>query len=341
MAIVDHRKVAPGAYARYAGLMVGAKPLLQTWPVSDRGLRVLHRTNAAVWKRLRLPVDALVLGGQRTVRNRPRPKAARPAVADDVVVLYLHGGAFISGSPESHLRVTQMLADRLGVEVYSLDYRQLPGYGVGTSVADAVAAYRELLDREDVGRVVVAGDSAGGFLCCKVIEAARDQGFPRPAAYIGFSPFLDLAIGADRTRKSWSDAYLPIRRLRRLEPMFYRGPVEFSGVKSALELPGEIFPPTVLVSAMAEMLEPDMFTLTRRLENAGVAVQLHRFRAQPHAFPVAADLLTESRRAVGICVKFVRAALAADGSPEDIPVVDEPLAEGAVDGPVEAPQMSV
>ncbi|MBR7539478.1 alpha/beta hydrolase fold domain-containing protein, partial [Mycobacterium tuberculosis] len=89
-------------------------------------------------------------------------------------------------------------------------------------VDDALSAYRELLTERGYRRLVVAGDSAGGFLAVKVVELAAAAGLPTPAALIGFSPLLDLDLGTNPDRSSRSDAYLPMSKLARLVPLLNR-----------------------------------------------------------------------------------------------------------------------
>ncbi len=88
----------------------------------------------------------------------------------DTAMLYLHGGAFVVCGLGTHRSIAARLARACEMPVFSLEYRQLPAAGVGASVADAVDAYAELIRERHYRRVIVAGDSAGGFLAAKVIE---------------------------------------------------------------------------------------------------------------------------------------------------------------------------
>ncbi|SHK09056.1 alpha/beta hydrolase fold domain-containing protein [Halomonas caseinilytica] len=81
-------------------------------------------------------------------------------------ILYAHGGGWYLGSPRSHHGITADLAERLGREVISVDYRLAPE-----------ASYAEALDdcrrvAEACAPVALAGDSAGGRL---VLDVARQS----------------------------------------------------------------------------------------------------------------------------------------------------------------------
>ena len=97
------------------------------------------------------------------------------------VVLYLHGGAFCIGSPETHRALTARLARITGLPVFSLDYRLAPEHPYPAGLDDAIAAFCSL-SAEGTGRpVILAGDSAGGGLALSTALALRDRGLPLPA----------------------------------------------------------------------------------------------------------------------------------------------------------------
>ena len=81
------------------------------------------------------------------------------------VILYMHGGAYIAGSPRTHRPLTAELARSTGARVLALDYRQAPEHAYPAWLEDGVAAYQHLLKSgERPQHIVLAGDSAGGNL---------------------------------------------------------------------------------------------------------------------------------------------------------------------------------
>src|SRR5918999_977296 len=128
-----------------------------------------------------------------TAPERPAEWLTPPGARTDAVVLYLHGGGYVIGSPRSHRHLAAAIARAAGASALLLDYRRAPEHPFPAAVEDAVAAYRWLLDRGIApGRIVVAGDSAGGGLTVAMLLALRDAGAPLPAAGVGISPWVDL-----------------------------------------------------------------------------------------------------------------------------------------------------
>lgn len=285
-----------------------AKPLLILFPVHDLGLRLLQRLNRLAERMSDAPgVDRT----RTSLARRPTDlivAAGQSRTDSDTAILYLHGGAFLAGGPGTHRNFAGLLARRLQIPVYVLDYRQLPETGVGASVQDSTLAYRELLD--SYARVVLMGDSAGGYLCGKVVEHVHAEGLPKPVAYVGYSPFLDLELASKPHSTSRHDAYLPKGKLRKLAPNFYRGPVAFPGEKGVAALPGEAFPPTLLITAQGEFLEPDAIALAEKIAATGTRAEVHSFPWQLHAFPVMA-FSADAAESLDISTDFVRDALSA------------------------------
>ena len=98
------------------------------------------------------------------------------------VVLYLHGGAFVLGSPRTHRAITSHLASLSGARVCAVDYRLAPEHPWPAAVDDALSAYRALLAQgRPADQLVIAGDSAGGQLTLSLALRLREAGLPLPA----------------------------------------------------------------------------------------------------------------------------------------------------------------
>ncbi|MCK8614624.1 alpha/beta hydrolase [Gordonia sp. C13] len=317
MPIVHHRRPSLLSYPIWFGSRVFLKPLLTLWPINTAGMAGLFLIDRVVAVG---PKPRGVVREQLTLAERSTELAipAGPSRRDsDTAMLYLHGGAFVVCGLGTHRSIAARLAKACEVPVFSLEYRQLPQAGVGASVADAVDAYAELINDRHYRRVIVAGDSAGGFLAAKVVEAAVERGLPAPAALIGFSPLLDVDLGTNPDRSSKSDAYLPKSKMAKLAPQFDRGPVPLTGVRRIADLDPTEFPPTVMVTAEGEMLEPDVIGLIETLDEAGIEALAHSYAWQVHAFPVLTSHHPETIHAIQVTAAFAKQAIREGKSADD------------------------
>src|SRR4030095_1025319 len=114
----------------------------------------------------------------RAVRDAWGKAAALPPPGEPrQTVYYLHGGAYVACSPETHRAFTSALSRAANARVFALDYRLAPEHRFPAAVEDAVAGYRWLLDQGvDPQEVVIGGDSAGGGFAFGALVALRDAG---------------------------------------------------------------------------------------------------------------------------------------------------------------------
>lgn len=299
------------------------KPLLQVAPINDRALvaiRSLDKLTARGPRSRYVEPVQFELGGVRveSMTHRYGPTSA-------MTVLYLHGGGFFSCGIDTHRRICERLALYSGATVVSAEYVQLPEGDVAASVQDAISAYAALLDvAVDPTKVVVAGDSAGGYLTMKVAELASRRGLTPPAALLTFSPLLSLDPDEEKETVQRvarvHDAYLPVRRVARIRERWLPEGSLIEGAASPLEAADLIDSPTFLVAVEDEMLRPEVEAMALLLTERDVEVEVHLWRGQVHAFPVMADALPESKEALKLAADFARRAV---GEPE-LHRVDDP-----------------
>jgi acetyl esterase/lipase len=94
---------------------------------------------------------------------------------DGPVILYLHGGAYILGSPDTHRPLTLRIANGCKGRILAVRYRLAPEHPFPAALLDALAAYMYLIDPPegalhqavDPSKIIIAGDSAGVRQICR------------------------------------------------------------------------------------------------------------------------------------------------------------------------------
>ena len=330
---IVHEKFSLRARVVQRGARVFFKPLMYWMPLSDRTIRAIR---AADGLSARGPRSRYVepvrfeLGGVpvESMTHRHGPDS-------DMTVLYFHGGGFFSGRIETHRRICERLALYTGATVLSVDYVQLPDGNVADSVQDAITAYEALLDMVAApDKVVVAGDSAGGYLTFKVAELATRRGLTPPAALLTFSPLL--SIDPDRDDKAivkvteFRDAYLPRHRIATIRQRWLPEDATIEGYASPLLATNYINSPAFFVAAEDEILRPEVEAMALQLSARDIDVEIHMWRGMVHAFPVLADAMPESRQSLVLAADFARRAVGEEKATE--PLVDPHAHEETVIG---------
>ncbi len=262
--------------------------------------------------------------GTRLIRTPAPPPApplcwavprGGPGPADAPVrgaVLYLHGGAFIAGSPRTHAALAAQLARLSGLPVCLPDYRLAPEHPFPAAWDDARAAWDALIARGlSPHRIALAGDSAGGGLALSLLADLCAAGTP-PAAAALFSPFADLTASGPSWRENAAcDPLLPAERLPDLLGFVLAGhpPGDPRASPFAAAFPGA--PPLLFQVSRSELLRDDSLLLARRLGAEGAAVTVETWADTPHAWQVFAGRLPEADAALGSAARFLARALGA------------------------------
>lgn len=120
-------------------------------------------------------------------------------------MLYLHGGAYVMGSPKSHRPITSRLSEISKSAVLVVDYRLMPEHSRMAGVEDCRKAYAWLIGNGPSGPspvdvLIVAGDSSGGNLALSTVAWARDSGLRAAQAVVVMSPPTDATLSSPSLR---------------------------------------------------------------------------------------------------------------------------------------------
>ncbi len=233
---------------------------------------------------------------------------ARESESSPNVILYLHGGAFIAGSPRTHRPLTAELARSTGARVLALDYRQAPEHAFPAWMDDVVDAYKYLLANDERPRhIVLAGDSAGGNLVLITLLRLRELGLPLPAGGICLSPWTDLACRYHSHRlHADNEAMLKPEAIRALglHHIGNRNPKDPLISPAYAELEG--LPPLMVHVGTTEILLDDARAIKRNAKRAGVRLHYREWPDMPHVFPLFHRYLPEGRKAIAQMANFVK-----------------------------------
>jgi monoterpene epsilon-lactone hydrolase len=242
-------------------------------------------------------------------QSAPRGKPA------STIVLYLHGGGYLFGSPKSHRQVLIAMARAFDAPAYGLDYRLAPEHPFPAAVEDALEGYRWLLARHPEAQIVVSGDSAGGGLAVATALGVRDGGLPRAKAIVGFSPYTDLAVtGASVEGNAKSCAMFTPRGVHEAAALYLAGANACDPRASPIYADLSGLPPMLLFVSRHEILRDDTLRLAERAAAAGVKVELVVRDRLPHVWPVFVAILPEAREAFATVAAFARQVGARDAA---------------------------
>jgi monooxygenase len=242
-----------------------------------------------------------------------------PPNAGATTLLYIHGGGFVGCSAYTHRPITAAFARR-GLRVFVPDYRLAPEHPFPAAALDVQAVHRAMRAQMPQGRLVLAGDSAGGNLALGLMLALREAGEALPDAAVLFSPATDLTgQSPSLTLNAERDAMFHGPSLANLSEPYLRGADPSQALASPLLGRLDGLPPMLVHVGESEALRDDSLRLAQRAREAGVTVELQVFPVVPHVWQLIHQL-PEARRSMDAAARFLREAKPRTG-PETFDVV--------------------
>lgn len=216
--------------------------------------------------------------------------------ADAPCVLYVHGGAFLTGLIKKHWKLCDSILRGTVCPVVVPDYPLIPEHTCRQTLQFCMTLYEALTSRCPHG-VILMGDSAGANLALAVAQNAKKAGLPAPKKLLFLSPFLD-ATGNNPVKNVLS------RRDPVLEPdggreaaLLYAGSLPLSDPRvSPLFGPMKDLPPVSIWTGDNDMLYADALQLRQKLHNAHVPYHLYTYPGMVHDWML--ESLPEARKAV-------------------------------------------
>lgn len=243
---------------------------------------------------------ATELGGVPVITSRT------PGIDPSLVILYLHGGAYVIGSAATAMGLSSDVARRVGARGVTVDYRLAPEHPFPAAVEDTVAVYRALLD-EGVhsSKIAFVGESAGGGLAVAALVAIKEAGLPQPASAVVFSPWTDLSLsGRSITGKAKVDPALTPEALRTRAADYLAGAEARSPLASPLFANLTGLAPLHIQVGSHEILLDDAVRLASRAAEYDVPVELQVWPQVPHIFQAFAALLDDAEAALQAASAF-------------------------------------
>jgi len=112
----------------------------------------------------------------------------------DVVILYLHGGAYMANISKQHWDLIEQLISKTNATIVVPDYPLTPDASCKETYDFIEILYSRLTAEYPTRRIIWIGDSAGGGLAFGFVQQLRNENKKQPDQIILFSPWLDVAM---------------------------------------------------------------------------------------------------------------------------------------------------
>ena len=251
------------------------------------------------------PIEVPLAG--RTLRARVY-RGVAPSAGAAPAILYLHGGGFVTGSPEGYERFCSRLASEGACVVVSLDYRLAPEHRYPAAVDDVVDAWGWLRAQApalglDPERLAVGGDSAGGNLAA--VLSNRMSGGDAPKFQLLLYPGTDMPSVRESRRTFAEGYYLTSAHVEWFFATYLPDTTRWTEPDASplrADPLGQV--PAIIVTAGLDPLRDDGRDYADKLRAAGVHVEALEATGLPHGFINLDGVLPDAdRRVAEVCAR--------------------------------------
>lgn len=240
----------------------------------------------------------------------------RPSPDPDLpIVVYFHGGGWTIGSVSHYDPIVRQVANATEAIVVTPDYRLAPEHPFPAPLEDCWRALRWTVDNAarfggDASRLAVMGDSAGGNLAAVCALQARDAGGPSLAMQVLVYPVTDCDFTTGSYRENGAGYLLDKEQMKWFFNCYTRGDVDLDDWRVCPLRARDVsrVAPALVITAEFDPLRDEGEAYARRLHEAGVPVQRHRYDGMIHAFFGLSGAFPASRDAIQRAATALRRA---------------------------------
>ncbi|GGA15904.1 alpha/beta hydrolase [Neptunicoccus cionae] len=242
--------------------------------------------------------------------------ASAGPVSRPEVLLYLHGGGFIVGSPDTHKHMVADIAGSVGMEAVIPRYRLAPENPFPAGFDDVLEVYKGLLARGlRADQILLGGDSAGGNLALSLLAYLSCKNEEMPLCAFVLSPVVNLEGGYDSLKENaQSEVLLSADRFDELGKMYLGHQDCGQDCASPIHAKFDRCPPILFHHCNGEILRDDTLEMQRKLVSKGHDVLVRSWPNAFHVFHIMRGHFPEARAALDDVSAFLKARLTSSGN---------------------------
>lgn len=227
-------------------------------------------------------------------------------VQKERVLLYIHGGGYVIGSPHTHRALAGKIAKGISADCLLIDYRKAPENPYPAALDDAYYAYTCLLKKGYLPEnIVIVGDSAGGGLAIALQLELMDFHKELPLCCALLSPYLDLTgTGKSVEHNAKNDRFLDVFEMRRWAE-WYAGDHDLEDPLLS-PLYGDLhgLPPILVQASESEVLYNDSTRFVERAKKHNVQIEFQTWHGLIHWWHMFGTM-PEAKEAIDNVIMFI------------------------------------
>lgn len=275
---------------------------------AERGLaslrRSVDRAGSKVRARVNVEIKDTQIAGVNCQITQPKEQTNPQRV-----VIYLHGGGFVIGSPAGYQNLISQLAEHSGAVIIAPDYRLSPEHPFPAAQDDCLQVAEAVLAQYSSVPVCLAGDSAGGNLAISTaLSLAAAQRIDQVAALLLISPWVEPTADSGTMLSNEPNDVFNLSFLQQCYGDHMRDADLFNTRANLLHADLASLPYTYTQAGGGELFIDQITQFHERALAAGVAAKLDVFATQFHDFQTISPVLKDAKQAVLSLASTIRTA---------------------------------
>ena len=223
----------------------------------------------------------------------------------DKLLIFIHGGAFISGPAQHHWDSAKKIAIQTNYKIWMCDYPKSPENKISKISENIDSIYTVALEQFQPNKIAFIGDSVGGTLITSLIQRLIIRGIKLPKKIILVTPVMDASMSNPE-----------IEKVDHVDPMLSKIGVlsakkmcaENNDLKNVMISPlfgsFDKFPHTILFLAENDIFYPDQKLAVQKFINAKINLEIIKGKNMPHIWPLL-PVMKEAKQSLNQIVRII------------------------------------
>ena len=247
----------------------------------------------------RVAFEPFSLGGVHGLTVTPTNRE----LSTEQVLVYLHGGGYVTGSAQGYLPFLARIADQSGVQIYAPNYRLSPEHVYPAAQKDCYRVVAEIAKLHRQQQLLLMGDSTGGALC---VATALHAELDKPVdALILISPWVEPTATVGSIFNNVPHDMFEPTFLASSYQAHLAGADPFNQQTNFVRADLSHLPRTLVQYAGGELFRDQIREFHERAKRAGVNIKSQEFEHQFHVFQTIAHGFEDSKTARRQIIDFL------------------------------------
>lgn len=222
------------------------------------------------------------------------------------LVVFIHGGAFISGPSKVHWDTIKEILKHTNQTVWMCDYPKAPENKISEISKNIDQVYNAAIEKYPAKQITLIGDSVGGTLITALVQRLVQKSIDLPLRIILVSPVMDSTMSNPQIEKvDEIDPMLSKVGLLSAKKMCAENKDLNDVMISPINGSFDKFPNTILFLATNDITYPDQQLVVQKLIHAKVDIEVVEGEEMPHIWTFL-PVMKEAKTALEEIIKHIK-----------------------------------